>query len=187
MSNVTVDWTHEQERFMDHGYEPVRRAAMHAFRGRPDRDDLAMDAIARAWESWRCIVTRGEDPISVGVHAIARNSVLNVASGRRFAGSGNPGSAGWEIMHRRSGYARVDLPADAWMDPRVTPADVAASKIDFESWIGTLADRDRGVLLALAIGHQGKEVAARYGISRGRVSQIRSAAETSWRSFSGVA
>jgi hypothetical protein len=58
-------------------------------------------------------------------------------------------------------------------DRTATPADLAASRIDFPKWLTTLRRRDRKIALTPATGETTKEVARRFCISPSRVSQVR--------------
>lgn len=68
--------------------------------------------------------------------------------------------------------------ADGWRqmslaDRRVSVADLAAFRIDFECWLTTLSGRDRRIIAAFAAGQGTFAVAGRFGISAGRISQLR--------------
>ena len=58
-------------------------------------------------------------------------------------------------------------------DRRVTPADEACFRLDFEAWLAGLPARKRRVAELLAEGHEGVVVARLVGISPGRVCQLR--------------
>jgi len=68
-------------------------------------------------------------------------------------------------------------------DRRATPADVAASRIDFAAWMRTLSRRYRKIAMALAVGETTARVAKMFQISRGRVSQLRREFCESWQQF----
>lgn len=59
---------------------------------------------------------------------------------------------------------------------KVSPADLAAFRLDFAEFMRTLTDRQRGVALRLA---------AVYGISAPAISQHRRAREEKWIEFQG--
>ena len=68
-------------------------------------------------------------------------------------------------------------------DKSVTPADLAASRIDFPAWLDTLRTRDRAVAESLAAGESTSRVARLFGISAARISQLRRELMDSWREF----
>jgi len=67
----------------------------------------------------------------------------------------------------------------------ITPADLAALRIDFVAWTAGLSERHRSLALSLAIGESTSVVAARFGVSSGRISQIRDELAASWYRFQG--
>jgi len=65
--------------------------------------------------------------------------------------------------------------------------DLAAFRIDFTRWIQLLTDRDRKIINVLSGGDTTKAVAQQFGLSEGRVSQLRRRFEQLWRIFQGEA
>jgi hypothetical protein len=65
-------------------------------------------------------------------------------------------------------------------DRKATPADVVRVRLDFAAWLKTLPRRDRKVALDLARGNRTGEVAHRYDLSDGRISQLRKELHLSW-------
>ncbi len=95
-------------------------------------------------------------------------------------------------------YDRDRLPAtlrdgtDAWKriaveDQKAGIPDLAAFRIDFAQWLRLLTDRDREIICALSSGDSTKLVAQRFGLSEGRVSQLRRKFERLWQIFQGEA
>jgi hypothetical protein len=72
-------------------------------------------------------------------------------------------------------------------DRRATSADVAATWMDFRSWLGSLGCRRREIARALASGETTKAAAGRFGVTQGRISQIRRELDQSWRLFQAQA
>ncbi|MCA9237566.1 MAG: hypothetical protein KDA44_18965 [Planctomycetales bacterium] len=68
---------------------------------------------------------------------------------------------------------------------RATPAEIACLRIDFAAWLGTLSVRDRQLTRQLARGEETRQVAARFRLSAGRVSQLRRELYDSWQRFCG--
>ena len=69
------------------------------------------------------------------------------------------------------------------VDPKVRVPEQAAFRIDFPAWRAGLSARDRAVADALAAGERTGDVAARFGLSPARVSQLREAFRLSWFAF----
>ena len=68
-------------------------------------------------------------------------------------------------------------------DRRSSPADIAASRIDFSEWLGRMKHHRRKVAETLAAGFHTAEVALIFNLSRGRISQMRREFELSWKKF----
>ena len=198
----TLSLTHAQQQFTDH-LSAVDNAAVYAFRRmrRQDREEALAAARGAAWSAWAGLLRRGKDPVEVGIHAIARHAIKYVKSGRKL---GNPtcGRGSRDIQHprvRRALGLRVvsfeELAGPSpgswqdWLvaDRRVTPADLACSRLDFAAWLGGLPEKKRRVAELLAEGHEGVVVARLVGIAQSRVTQLRHELEASWRAFQGGA
>lgn len=70
-------------------------------------------------------------------------------------------------------------------DRHASPADVATIRIDFCEWLKTLSIRTRQIAQMLATGESTSDVARRFSVSPGRISQIRKSLQASWLSFIG--
>ena len=186
----------------------VEDAVKFAFRRRlrpQEYEEALAEARAAAWSAWHGLVTRGKDPVEVGVHGIATNAIRWVRA-RRRVGNINCGRGAMDVYHPRAqaacGFTLVSLDSDhvdagdstagAWRewlaeDNKVTPADEAAFRLDFEGWLSHLPERKRRVAVLLAAGHEGVVVARTVGIAPSRVTQLRSELAASWRAFQGQA
>ena len=70
-------------------------------------------------------------------------------------------------------------------DHNATPAEVATTRLDFKAWLGTLSPRNREIARLLATGESTGETAKRFGVSAGRVSQLRGELRDGWWRFQG--
>jgi hypothetical protein len=97
------------------------------------------------------------------------------------------------LARRRHGFLVSALPdvstlsdnplAEALHDNTQTPPDEqCAFRIDFPAWRATHTERDRGIIDAL-LGERTLDVAGKYGLSPGRVSQLRREFLTDWRRY----
>jgi hypothetical protein len=68
-------------------------------------------------------------------------------------------------------------------DKRAAVADQVAAKMDVGDWFATLTNRMKEIAKDLAFGCSTSEVAKRYGVTAGRISQLRRALEESWVEF----
>jgi len=98
--------------------------------------------------------------------------------------------------HRRHGVKVHGYPAascggtDVWLqkalsDRRVPVPDLAAFRIDYARWLKTLCHRDRRIIAALVDGHGTGYVADRFGVTAGRISQLRRKSLHLWMGFHG--
>ncbi len=69
------------------------------------------------------------------------------------------------------------------LQSRENPAEVAGFWIDYQSWLATYDDRKRRIAEALAVGGRTGEVAKEFGVSAGRIAQMRREFEDSWDIF----
>jgi DNA-directed RNA polymerase specialized sigma subunit len=58
-------------------------------------------------------------------------------------------------------------------------------RCDFSDWLKSLKRRDRRIAEVLAVGERTQNVAKRFKVSAGRVSQLRRELAESWRAFVG--
>src|SRR4051794_13701286 len=158
----------------------VEDAVRFAFRRRlrpQEYEEALAEARAAAWSAWHGLVERGKDPLEVGVHGIASNAIRWVRA-RRKVGNTNCGRGAMDVFNdkaqRKDGFTLVSLDSDhvdagdsttgswrEWLaeDNKVTPADEAAFRLDFEGWLAVLPARKRRVAELLAEGHGGGVVA----------------------------
>jgi len=61
--------------------------------------------------------------------------------------------------------------------------DIVTFRVDFADWLASLSRRKRRITETLALGHRTQDVARRFHLSSGRVSQLRRELATSWREF----
>ena len=62
-----------------------------------------------------------------------------------------------------------------------------AFRCDFPAWLGTLSPRNRRIAQFLALGNRTQDVARKFKVSEGRVSQLRREMAESWKAFVGEA
>jgi hypothetical protein len=72
-------------------------------------------------------------------------------------------------------------------DKRAPVVDQVAAKMDVVAWFVTLPKRMKEIAKDLAFGCSTSEVAKKYGVTPGRISQMRRALEESWAALQGEA
>ena len=71
-------------------------------------------------------------------------------------------------------------------DSRSAPVpDIVAFRCDFSAWLRSLPRRNRRITVTLALGNRTSDVAKRFSVSEGRISQLRRELAKSWRAFVG--
>lgn len=184
-----------QQDFLAHLLPRVKTHARFGFRSLPrcEREEAEADAVAVAMVFFVRLAERGRNPSAFAVR-IARIAVLRVKSGR-IVGSGERSR---DVLSRqarqRRGFQVESLDAgtsaehEGWQsvlveDRKSTPAEIAASRIDFSAWLDGMSHRRRQIAESLAAGYRTEEVAEQFRVSPGRVSQLRREFENSWREF----
>jgi hypothetical protein len=85
------------------------------------------------------------------------------------------------------GQKDQDAFEDRLHDNTVTPVpDQAAFRIDWRTWMKTRTERDRRIIEDLMAGHRTLDVSRKYGMSPGRVSQLRGEFHDDWERFCSV-
>ena len=92
---------------------------------------------------------------------------------------------------------RYDHVNECWYDPEdcchellaesrnATPADLAASRIDFSDWLASLPCRHRRLAQYLSLGNRTSQAAHKFRVSAGRISQLRAELAENWKKFIG--
>jgi hypothetical protein len=129
------------------------------------------------------------------VSALAGYAVRAVRSGRRLCGQERARDVLSPLAQQRHDFVVARLPdftpgdnslAEALRDSTQSPPDLqAAFRIDFPRWLARLGPRRRSIAMALAMGHRTRDLAARYAVSAGRISQMRRELHADWRRFHG--
>ena len=84
---------------------------------------------------------------------------------------------------------RAEFRSSSWLeeivhDQRASIVDQVAAKLDVSAWFATLnGARTRQIAQDLAFGGTTSEVAAKHGVTAGRISQLRRTLEESWQTF----
>jgi DNA-directed RNA polymerase specialized sigma24 family protein len=183
-----------QQRFLEM-LPKIRRHAHIRFRAQApeSREELVQETVARALLDYLRLVERGKDHVASAT-PLARFAVAQVRQGRRVGQSLNSRDVGSEYCQSRHGiivnslHGRDDL--GDWRETLVedkhsTPAQLAAMRCDFAAWLSSLPCRSRRLAERLAMGETTSGAASLFGISRGRVSQLRRELCRAWYAFQG--
>jgi len=160
-----------------------------------EREEATAEAVAGAMVSFVRLVQRGRSPTAFAGR-LAKIAVLRVLEGRSAASRDNSKDAMSRYARRRRGFTvesieeRWTLTENGWETRLVeygncTPADLAASRLDFAEWLNRMKCRRRQIVETLAAGYRTEEVARLFNLSHGRISQLRREFEASWKKFQG--
>jgi FixJ family two-component response regulator len=70
-------------------------------------------------------------------------------------------------------------------DRTCTPAEIAATRIDFADWLDSLTSRQRRMAEVLATGERTQAVAQRFRVTYSAVSEMRRRLREAWDRFQG--
>jgi hypothetical protein len=192
----------------------VPRIEAHAaivFRGVrcPDtRADLITETIALAWKWFVGLAARGKDATQFA-STLANMAAKAVKCGRRLTGQEKAKDVLSSVAQRRHGFTVERLPIstrialeDLYGDPQGqrhldayeerladntrTPVDEAAAfRVDFPDWLSRQTKRDRRIIDDMSRDERTRDLAHKYGVSPGRVSQWRQEYQLDWQRFHG--
>ena len=126
---------------------------------------------------------------------LAKYGVAQVKDGRKVGGKLNVLDVMSTYCQQRKGVIverldQFDDENNQWKeivveDKNAGPAEVATTRVDFADWLKSLCRRDRRIAELLALGNHTTDVARRFKVCAGRVSQLRRELQRSWRQFVG--
>jgi len=149
--------------------------------------------VALTWRWHLRLAERGKDSTRFPT-ALATFAARAVRSGRRLAGMDRAIDVLSPLAQRRKGFAVGKLPDcstldgspldEALRDNIHSPVDEQACfRLDFPAWLRSLPRRDRRLVKGMALGHRTLDLARRFRLSAGRVSQLRREFKRDWDRF----
>ena len=193
--NESADRNDKFEEFLPR----IRRYAQMAFRDEPAerKEELVAEVVANAFIAFDRLVKRGITNVAyatpLGLYAIKQ-----VRMGRRVGSRLNANDLlSPYAQHRKCFVVERLVESDdennlSWReilveDRKAGPAEIAANRIDFDTWLHTLPKRRRQIAETLATGEKTNHVAKQFKVSAGRISQVRQELLGSWNEFHGAA
>jgi hypothetical protein len=176
----------------------IVRHAKFAFRYMPPdpREEAVAEVVANCWAAFSRLVERGKQEVA-SPSALARYAVAQVRDGRRVAGRESPKDAMSQIAQHRKGFGigqldHFDRDGGSWRevvveDRRAGPAEIAACRLDFASWLRLLPRRLRKIALTLANGESTSDAATKFSVTPARISQMRLWLRVHWDVFQNQA
>ena len=174
----------------------IRTCALVAFRhlGAEAREDAVAEIVANAYAAYVRLVARGKADLAYPT-VLARFAINQFHAGRRVGSRFTIRDVMSKAAQRRHSFVvgRLDRFHEAtgeWIEAVVedttTPVpDQAAFRCDFPAWLRNQKRRNRRIAEALSLGHTTADVARRFRVSAGRVSQLRGELHDSWLAFHG--
>jgi hypothetical protein len=174
----------------------IRRQAAYYLRlvPRKDRADAVEEVVASAFVNYVRLIERGKANLAYA-GPLARYAACQYLSGRRVGSRMNGHDVSSAYCQRREGILveqldRYDDPTSEWEqlvveDKHSTPAEVAATRIDFSAWLESLPVWTRHVAETLATGEATSHVARMFDCSASRISQLRRELYDAWLAFTG--
>ena len=174
----------------------IRRHAAVSFRHLdPEaRAEAVQEVICNALAAFRRLVELGKIDVAFP-SPLARYGVAQVRAGRRVGASLNCKDVSSQHCQnqKRLTLERLDYFdteemcwAEVLIEDRTAgPAETAASRIDFASWLRSLSRQKRKVATTLATGESTQTAARKFNLSPGRVSQLRQELKLAWEQFTG--
>ena len=152
------------------------------------REDAIEEGIVHSLMAYVRLHEQGREEVATP-SSLAWYSSRQVKRGRQAGGRMN----GKEPLSRYgqiSNGIQIEPLTSKWIDAmvedkRATVADQVAAKIDVAAWFATLTKRMKEIAKDLAYGFSTSEVAKKYGVTAGRISQLRRTLEESWVAFQG--
>jgi hypothetical protein len=159
------------------------------------RHDLIEEVIANAMVAYVRLFEKGKVALAYPT-VLARYAIAQVRDHRRVGAKLNVRDPLNLYCQRKKGVVverldHFDEEENAWKeavveDTRSAPvSEIVAFRVDFADWLKSLRRRDRRIAQSLAIGNRTGDVAQRFKVSAGRVSQLRRELAESWRAFIG--
>ncbi len=161
-------------------------------RDREAREDAVQDVLANAAVAFARLLQLDKADLAYP-QVLARFAIAQYHDGRRVGSRLRIGDVMSPYAKRKKGFRvetldRFDKESGEWLEAVVedthTPVpEQVAFRIDFPTWLKSHTKRNRKITTALSLGHGTGEVAQRFKVSAGRVSQLRREFCQSWQEF----
>lgn len=184
----------DQQRFL--GMLPrIKQYASIQFQQFPadQQEELVAEVVGLAWGMFSRLVERRRTECAFAT-PLANFAVRQVRCGRGLGLQGNVSDVGSRLCKLQKGIhvesiQKLDQQNDEWrksmvQDRRQSPIpDRVAFLIDFPAWLLTLSQRDRRIVELLSAGERAQQIARRFHVTAGRISQLRRELREKWRAF----
>jgi hypothetical protein len=159
------------------------------------REDAVAEMVALSWLWFVRLAGKGKDATRFP-SALATYAARAVRAGRKLAGKVRAGDVLSPVAQSRCGFTVSSLPGhstlsgnpldEALTDNTKSPVpDQVSFRIDWPCWVATRTERDRRIVTDLMLSERTSDVANRYALTAGRVSQLRAHFRDDWMRFLG--
>ena len=158
------------------------------------REEFIEEVVANALQAYVRLVELGKTDVA-HPGPLARYGVAQVRDHRRVGGHLNVRDvmSAYCRQHKNLTLERLDKfdkVENEWQevlveDRRAGPFDIVRTKLDFAAWLRSLPSKLRRIAKTLANGERTGDVAKKFNLSAGRISQVRRELAQSWRRFVG--
>jgi hypothetical protein len=157
------------------------------------REEAIQETIAFACVSYQRLVCQGKLE-ALRTATLAEFAVRRVRNGRLVACRQHSRDVlGPHLHQKHSVQVRSLTPSREDHDWQATliecrnmlPSDMAAFRIDLEQWLKSFSQRHQRIISTLATGERTAVVAEQFGLTAGRVSQLRRRYQQDWLAFQG--
>lgn len=171
----------------------IRKIARYVFRKLTpeEKAEAVQEVIASTYVAFVRLVDRGHADLAYPT-PLARYAIAQYRAGRRLGSRLNVNDIASPYCQKRRGVAlqslsRRDEDGD-WEelvveDKRSTPANVAATRLDFRAWLRRLDRPKRSAAKLLASGATTSDAARQLRLSAARISQLRRELQANWEDF----
>jgi hypothetical protein len=164
------------------------------------REDATAEILAHTVVAYRNLWIRGRanrafaaplTRFAMAAYFAGRRTGTKINSRDAYAVAANKKSSPRRISlhapNRHCGSLVMELLDRSAQSCRWSILDQVAFRLDFGEWLTSLSVRNRDLVAHLAVGYTTLEVSDLFGVTAGRVSQLRRELEASWQEFVGDA
>ncbi|QDU90469.1 hypothetical protein Pla175_38740 [Pirellulimonas nuda] len=144
-------------------------------------DDARSEAVAQAAVNYHRLAEQGRESDAYST-PLAFYAVRRQRAGQRVGSSFAKQDALEPGRREEEAAGWAELVADR----HATPAEIAAVRVDFRDWLDHLPEVKRRLAQTLADGETTQGAAELFGVSSGRISQLRRELAESWRAFTAA-
>lgn len=174
----------------------IETHARIAFRhlGREAREEMIQEVVCNCCQAFARLTEQGKTDVAFPT-ALAKFGVRQAKEGRKVGSKLNVRDISSDYCQQKKSLMlerldHYDSEEQAWAeilveDKNAGPAETAIVRLDFSTWLKLLPRRLRKIALFLANGETTSAAAERFGVSQGRISQIRRELLSAWRCFQG--